>query len=224
MILKVFRYIRNHLKLWQAGLEKANRRRYSEQHQLTSTTGSNRYPEIFKAATTLVNNATPKILSYGCSTGEECVSLKSHFPESLIIGADINLQNLKKARKNNSMEGIEYLVSSESKLISRGLYDIIFAMSVLCRWEDTKNVDSIENIYPFNKFNESIKLLFSLLKPGGFLVVYNANFLVEDSEVASFLEPIKLDEIKDSGFVHKFNKQNKKISPKHTTVFYRKNA
>ena len=58
-------------------------------HQIPNTTALNRYPEIFACAA----NAAPdtrRILSFGCSTGEECVTLASYFPAAQIVGTDIN--------------------------------------------------------------------------------------------------------------------------------------
>ena len=51
-------------------------------HQLVDWTAPNRYPEIFAAAAA----AARRILSFGCSTGEECVSLAEYFPKAEIIG------------------------------------------------------------------------------------------------------------------------------------------
>jgi len=217
-----FRYLKNHYKVWQESLNKLIRRNFKAQHQLTSTTMVDRYPEIFKASVQECQHKAPKILSFGCSTGEECVSLRSYFPEAEIIGADINKQNLKKAKKRNLAPGIKYMLSTNENLESNGPYDLVFAMSVLCRWKDTEHVQSCENIYPFEKFNESVEHLYSLLSTDGILVVYNANFLIEDTTIAEFLKPIKVNSIKDSGFVHKFNKQNQKINPDHQVVLFRK--
>jgi chemotaxis methyl-accepting protein methylase len=48
-------------------------------------TAPNRYPEIFAAAVAAAA-AARRILSFGCSTGEECVSLAEYFPKAEIIG------------------------------------------------------------------------------------------------------------------------------------------
>jgi tRNA G46 methylase TrmB len=65
-------------------------------HQLVDWTAPNRYPEIFAAAAAAAPDAR-RILSFGCSTGEECVSLAEYFPKSEIIGAEINVLSLPKA-------------------------------------------------------------------------------------------------------------------------------
>lgn len=54
-------------------------------HQLVDWTAANRYPEIFAAAAAAAPDAR-RILSFGCSTGEECVSLAEYFPKAEIIG------------------------------------------------------------------------------------------------------------------------------------------
>jgi tRNA G46 methylase TrmB len=70
-------------------------------HQGPNTTALNRYPEIFTAAAAAAPNAQ-RILSFGCSTGEECVTLASYFPSAQIVGTDINPVNLIKARKHRN--------------------------------------------------------------------------------------------------------------------------
>ena len=70
-------------------------------HQIPNKTSLDRYPEIFAAAVAAVPEAR-RILSFGCSTGEECVTLASYFPGALIVGTDINPLNLLKAMKHRN--------------------------------------------------------------------------------------------------------------------------
>jgi hypothetical protein len=69
-------------------------------HQGPNKTALDRYPEIFAAAAAAAPNAR-RILSFGCSTGEECVTLANYFPNAQIVGTDINPVNLLKARRTN---------------------------------------------------------------------------------------------------------------------------
>ena len=60
-------------------------------HQTTSLTYMDRYPTIFSACRDYFDGKKDlKILSYGCSTGEEVLTLRRYFPDAHIIGADIN--------------------------------------------------------------------------------------------------------------------------------------
>jgi tRNA G46 methylase TrmB len=70
-------------------------------HQLVDWTAPDRYPEIFAAAAAAAPDAR-RILSFGCSTGEECVSLAQYFPKAEIVGAEINVLSLLKAMKKRS--------------------------------------------------------------------------------------------------------------------------
>ena len=211
-----------HIKAIKSQATRRSRRRYTEQHQLTSTTHRDRYPQIFSAARTYCESSSPIILSFGSSTGEECFSLRTYFPDAQIIGADINERNLVVANKTNTDDRIIFILSDGENLIKNGPYDIIFAMSVLCRWEDTKDVANCERIYPFVKFEKTIVELARLLKPKGLLVVYNANFRVEDTAIGNSLKAYITPNIIDSGFVHQFDSENNRLSYTHNSVIFKK--
>lgn len=220
---KGFLHMNGVVNMFISELRKSQRRKYKNQHQLTSTTKPNRYPEIFTGVANLVSKNNLKILSFGCSTGEECVSLQQYFPEGQIIGADINMNNLKIASRTNSSQQIKFILSTSEHLISNGPYDIIFALSVLCRWDDTKDLDNCSSIYPFTKYQETVGQLFELLNNGGLLVIYNANFMIEDTNYSKQLIPCHLSSVTNSGFVHKFDRNNNRFYQPHNVVIYKKN-
>lgn len=203
------------------------RKLYSDQHQLTSTTFENRYPELFeesrKALTDFVDKETA-ILSFGCSTGEECFSLRKYFIDSTIIGADINRRNLVKANKKNNDSKIHFIYSSEENIRNEGPYHVIFCLSVLCRWEDTKNLDNCEKIYPFSKFQDTVTMLSDKLLPGGLLVIYNSNFAFEDTDIYTHekYETIDTPSVLDSGFVTKFDRSGNRVTYIHKSCIYKK--
>jgi chemotaxis methyl-accepting protein methylase len=67
----------------------------------------NRYPEIFTEVKT--KYPTPRrILSFGCSTGEECITLHTYFPRSRVIGFDIDNKIIEQNKIQNKHENIEY--------------------------------------------------------------------------------------------------------------------
>ncbi len=169
-------------------------------HQKNNTTEYNRYPEIFKVCKSYFKGKKPKILSFGCSTGEECWSLTHYFPYSKITGVDIDKDVLFKAELRNHHINIEYTTELKGK------YDIIFCMSVLCKWEDTKDNIDISSIYHFKQFEEQIIELDKHLSKGGLLVIYNANFRLKDTLI---YEKYKSYKKIQSGFVTKFRSDNK---------------
>ena len=117
-------------------------------HQLVDWTAPNRYPEIFAAAAAAAPDAR-RILSFGCSTGEECVSLAEYFPKSEIIGAEINVLSLLKAWKKRS-DRIRFVYSSDRTLTRLAPFDVVFCMAVL---RAPKKQQRLGN-YPFEVFAE----------------------------------------------------------------------
>lgn len=222
-INKISAFAVNHFRYWwnRAGAT-LNRLRKS-QHQLTSTTELNRYPELFREA---AKNVKPhdhlRVLSFGCSTGEECFTLKKYFPNARIIGVDINAANLRKAKSRNTDPAIEFLLSTPANISSKGKYDAIFCMSVLCRWEDTKDLGNCEKIYPFRKFEDTISMLCNNLMAGGLIVIYNSNFRFEETEASENFETVVTPGIGDSGFVHKFDRNNNRVHDHHVASIFRK--
>ena len=67
-------------------------------HQRSTRTAMDRYPRIFSESRDYFGNQKKlKILSFGCSTGEEVMTLRRYFPNAVIVGAEINrraLQNV----------------------------------------------------------------------------------------------------------------------------------
>ena len=196
-----------------------------DQHQLTSTTGSDRYPELFsEAKVAVIALKKPySILSFGCSTGEECFTMKSYFPDSkIVIGVDINKGNLRRAASRSTGSDIQFLFSTPKTIAANGQYGLIFCLSVLCRWEDTKDLANCENVYPFKKFTETVGFLAGQLLTGGLLIIYNSNFRFEDTPFFQAFEIVTTPSVSNSGFVHKFDSQNNRILENHRHCIYRK--
>lgn len=215
--------IRNFMFFARNQSSRFRRKLVSDQHQLTSTTSLDRYPELFSAVRANTQQEHPAILSFGCSTGEECLTIKSYFPAGTIIGVDINKRNLRKAIKSNTYgKSIHYHYSTPENIVKHGKYDIIFALSVLCRWEDTKDLENCENVYSFEKFSETVNLLISQLRPGGLFIVYNSNFRFEDVPAFKNFSIVPTPLVENSGFVHKFDSRNNRIREEHKHCVYRK--
>lgn len=176
--------------------------------QYNNATAEDRYPRIFTHLQSLVVDASDKkILSFGCSYGLECLSLRNYFPLSNIMGYDINSKNIKQAKSNNLDKNISF--TDQFKDIDlQNNYNIIFAMSVLCRWPDTQSLTDCSSVYSFDNFDEKLKMLDSLLKIDGYLVVYNSNFRFIDATIASKYISIDTPNQTDSGFVNKFSSKN----------------
>jgi len=116
------------------------------------------------------------ILSFGCSTGEECVTLANYFPSAQIVGTDINPLNLLKAWKHRS-ERIRFVYASDRILNGFGGFDAVFCMAVLRTWKRKR----IADVYPFDRFAERALFLESLVRPGGLLVIHGATYRFGDT-------------------------------------------
>lgn len=163
-------------------------------HQGPNTTALNRYPEIFVAAAAAVPHAH-RVLSFGCSTGEECISLASYFPKAQIVGADINPVIVLKAMKKHRSDRIRFIYASDHILKRCGRFDAVFCMSVLRMPEPAH----LSGQYPFERFQERALFLESLVKPGGILVIHNSSYRFSDTAHHSRYEKIPVDAEYDEG-------------------------
>jgi len=197
-------------------------------HQLADDTEDDRYPEIFRsvaAAIAAVGDEAGTILSYGCSDGDECFTLRRYLPAARIVGADIRREKLKLASARNRDPGIRFVSARRSTLSRNGPYEAIFAMSVLCRWPATEKRDDCSRVYPFRRFERAVTRLDALLREGGLLVIYNANFRFTDTTVSSRYEPLEVPGVDDSGFVHLFAPTNRKLADQtYPHAVFRKRA
>ncbi|QOI97187.1 MAG: class I SAM-dependent methyltransferase [Flammeovirgaceae bacterium] len=221
---KLRKYLVNHIGIFRVNAVRMYRRLFNDQHQLTSKTYSDRYPLLFTEASKAIGDTDKKpvkLLSFGCSTGEECFSLKKYFPAARIIGADINRLNLLIAKHRNSSPDISFIYSKPKNLLQAAPYDAIFCLSVLCRWEDTKDLPNCGAIYPFDKFDKTVQELAALIVKGGLFIIYNSNFRFEDTAAFRDFEIVRTN-LPNSGFVHKFDRFNNRITEDHVHCIYRK--
>jgi hypothetical protein len=162
-------------------------------HQAPNRTAFNRHPIIFTAAAAALPDAR-RVLSFGCSSGEECVTLADYFPKSEIIGADLNMLILLKARKHRS-DRIRFVYASDRTLSNFGGFDAVFCMSVL----RTSARRRLAGLYPFEVFQERALFLESLVRPGGLLVFHNTTYRFGDTAYKYNYERIPVDAPHDEG-------------------------
>jgi hypothetical protein len=190
------------------------------QHQISNATNYNRYPKIFKECVKYFKDITPTILSFGCSDGREVLSLHNlYFKNSNIDGVDISKDMILKCKESYVNEKLNFYTSDE---FLPKKYDLIFCMSVLCRWSQTKNVEDCGDIYPFDQFESQLVMLNELLNVGGLIVIYNSNFLFTDTKLSLNYTPLET-EVDESGFVKKFDKNNKHIDINYPHTIFIKN-
>jgi Methyltransferase domain len=153
----------------------------------SNRTSLDRYPELFKAAATALPKAR-RVLSYGCSTGEECATLRSYFPNADILGADINRVNLALARRRFNRPQIQFVHSDDRRLTQLAPFDAIFCMAVL-RIRYPHQSRAIAK-YPFARFERQVAFLDDLLRVGGLLVLQSTTYRFCDTAPAPRYEVI----------------------------------
>lgn len=153
-------------------------------HQYNTLTWLDRYPRLFAAAQNELGDCTaPAILSFGCSSGEEVVSLCRYFPSARLVGAEINPVQLAACARLAPDPQMTFVRSTHDAIAELGPYDAIFCMAVLQRLPHEVERRGIRNIarrYPFARFSDEIKFLAHQLRPGGLLVIDHCQYRVED--------------------------------------------
>lgn len=156
--------------------------------QLSHQTAKNRFPKIFETTKKLKSEAK-RILSFGCSSGEECFTLAELFPEAEIVGVDIDYYSIQRARQNNKNNKVFF----HTELGATGNYDIITALMVLF---------SLERPVPKENWEETIVKLDQHLNEGGILSIYTSDYNFADTKIAE-----KYDIIRKWRRVHPKNKK-----------------
>lgn len=145
-----------------------------------------------------------RILSFGCSVGDEVASLIYCFPDSIIFGCDINTQLLDRCFQTfGTNKNIRFFESNEQNIIGNGPYDIIIASAVLCRNPSPPNYGAV---FPFAYFDNIIGLFDSVLKNNGLLCIPNAGYMFKDSKARSNYRPIRSDIMYNTTFVDVLHK------------------
>jgi SAM-dependent methyltransferase len=163
--------------------------RQDEVHQTTAYTRAERYPLLFELAAALAPRSN-RILSFGCSTGEELLALRRRFGEAEIVGVEINARSRRLAARRVAADARTLVL--DPRFLS-GSFDVIFALSVLQR-EPHKiaqmDLQDLSCHYPYERFDAAIRLLADALVPGGLLCVVNAQYRIEDSSSGCQFEAI----------------------------------
>lgn len=196
-------FIRRLLReLWRLATDRSHRsvmwlylRRPAGAYQPFNDTRDDRYPRIFRFVQgELGADGDVKILSFGCSTGDEVFSLRRYFPRAAIKGLDINSANIAEARRRLAQAedvSIGFDVASSTAGEADASYDAIFCMAVL-RHGSLKNpgVTRCDHLIRFEDFARTIADFDRCLKPGGLLIVRHSNFRVSDTPADADFECI----------------------------------
>jgi SAM-dependent methyltransferase len=154
-------------------------------------TKPDRYPEFFAfVADSLKEVAAPRLLSFGCSTGEEVFSLRSYLPNAHITGLDINSRAIAVAERQLACRphdpDIRLVCAGSMANEDDASYDAIFAMAVLRNGElEVSRPPRCDQVIDFAQVERTVSDLARCLKPGGLLVIWYCQFRFADMAVSS---------------------------------------
>ena len=185
----------------------------SNYYQHSVQTTLNRYPLLFKqCALYLQDNPTPKILSFGCSTGAEVYSLSTYMPQANITGIDINDWCLKQCRKKYKATNFSFYNRLSPEFANMDSFDAIFAMAVFQRTENRTETQSTVQGISFEQFELEINTLDAKLKPGGLFIIDHADFDFADVDCSKNYTPLDFEGNKIPRNRPLFNRNNLKIA------------
>ena len=171
--------------------EHLTRLRGGAQHYQGAThTSHDRYPELFAAcARELAGIRAPRILSFGCSTGEEVATLAGYMPQAIIVGVDLNRWCLREATRAHPQHRFFHVQSAEFR--AEPAFDAIFCMAVFQRTENRlTGTDVALGSFTFERFEAEIARLDARLKPGGLLFLDESDFVFADTTTAREYSPL----------------------------------
>lgn len=151
-----------------------------------TTTGRDRYPEEFAVVRETLTVSSPRILSFGCSSGEELLTLRTYFPTASIHGIDANPLAVRTARKRVAGVTPEITVAkgTDATGVPAASYDVVLALAVFRHGGLADSPASCADLIRFADFERTVTGLADAVKPGGVLVLRHANFRFTDCAVA----------------------------------------
>jgi SAM-dependent methyltransferase len=154
-----------------------------------------RYPWLFQfAAARLQDRPQPRILSFGCSRGEEPFTLHSYFPTAQIKGIDVDPDNIaacvERARARDARD-MTFTAAANTAGEPAESFDAVFCLAVLCLGDLTTSGARRSDPYLyFDRFEVIVTDFGRCLKPGGLLLLHTANFRFCDTAVARSFDTV----------------------------------
>jgi 2-polyprenyl-3-methyl-5-hydroxy-6-metoxy-1,4-benzoquinol methylase len=213
-LLGRLRYLRNYFRPEWRLARNADWQNQSSVLQPWPVTSANRHPDFFALAAGAVSaNPAPRILSFGCATGEEVFALAELLPDAQIDGIDINPACIAKAQqrlKQAQHHRLHFAVGDKVPT-TREHYDAIFCLSVLRHARlDAEQPGNCEAIMPFARYAAFVDAFDHTLKPGGMLFLWGTNFRFADTDVARRYRTIAVPGRRHKGGTH-YGRDNQRL-------------
>jgi len=146
----------------------------------------NRYPWLFRfAAGALAGHEDRKLLSFGCSRGDEVMALRRYFPNAAITGIDFDRHNITRCRARIKDPKIRFAIAATTEGEAAQSFDAIFCLGVLCHGYLTiSGAQRADPLLNFADFERMVGDFARCLKPGGLLLLHTTSFRFCDTAVS----------------------------------------
>jgi SAM-dependent methyltransferase len=164
--------------------------------QVSGDTRDDRYPEIFGfVCDRLDQRPGLRLLSFGCSTGEEVFTLRRYAPNAVIDGIDVNPYRIRTCRERLLSRGgdtrIGFTVAATTTHLPDAAYDAIFCMAVLRHGGLRPGpAPRCDHLIRFEAFDRVTQDFARCLKPGGYLTIVHSNFRFADAAAVGVFDPV----------------------------------
>lgn len=204
------------------------RRRVPGRFQAYSYTEPDRYPWLFASARQLLAQATtPRLLSFGCSRGDEVLALRRYFPEADIKGIDVDPANIEACRaraSGNDIGRVTFAVAASTEAEPSERYDAIFCLAVLCLGDLTAlGLERCDPYLHFSDFDRVVTDFARCLKPDGLLFLHTTSFRFGDTDVSRRFDVVLEARLEQLATDVKFDCENRLLAGTvYTPVGFRK--
>ena len=196
---------------------RVQRRFPGELLQPAGTTSEDRHPALFaELKRQLRDHPEPRLLSFGCSTGEEAFTLLYYLPRARIDAIDLNARAIATAQRRARTNRI---VFTQTGTPPGECYDAITCLSVLRHGDlDLLRPETCTAILPFARIDEVLQQIDAVLKPGGLLAIWGSNFLFTQSSLAVGYEPLDVPGMQAEIGVF-FGTDDRRLPPQRNSQF-----
>jgi len=172
-----------------------------------------RYPWLFRAAVAALAGREPlRLLSFGCSRGDEVLALRGYFPGAAIRGLDIDPRNIRtcRARVPQAAPGVSFATAANVAAEPDASYDAIFCLAVLVHGDlVVRGATRSDPLLYFADFERLVTDFHRCLKPGGVLFLHSTNFRFCDTSVAAQFDVVLSAPPEEMPVDGKFDRNNR---------------